>query len=432
MRPFQIILIGIFGALALGGLIMFAAYRVSNNNNDPLANGVTIWGTFDQNAFAEVLSTLSSNDDRWSRVRYERKDPRTFSEVLVESIAEGTGPDLILIPSELLMAQLNKLQPISYQTYPLRTFKDTFVDGAEIFALPAGIYGIPLAVDPLVMYWNRNAFSSAGLAYAPRTWEELVGVSAPAITRRSNGNDVQKSTIAFGEYSNVRHAKESILMLLLQAGSKLITFEETKFVVDLNVARGKTNLPPADYALGFFMEFSNPSRVTYNWNRALPEDRELFLSESLALYFGFGSEFQGLRRSNANLNLDIMEVPEPANATDKVTYGSIYAFAIPKSSHNLLGAYETASTIALGDAADVLSRKQDMAPARRDLIAKGSGSAEGDVIYRSALISRSWWDPKPETSDTIFRTMVEDVNAGRLKVSEAIDDASYKLQQAFR
>lgn len=431
MRPFQIILFAAFGALALGGLFMFATFRGFDREVDPLRGGVVIWGTLERNAFQDVLGDLTSNDDRWSNVQYVVQDERTFPEVLVNAIAEGTGPDMIVLPNDLLISQASKLQPITYEAYPLRDFRDTFVDGAEIFAFPAGIYGIPFAVDPLVMYWNQTMHSSAGLAYPPRTWEELVGVTVPSLTYRTDDNDIEKSALAFGEYSNVANGKETLIMLLLQAGSRLVDIGGSSFVVDLNASVGTTNIPPADYALRFYTEFSNPAKTTYTWNRALPRDNESFLAENLGLYFGFGSEYGQLRDGNSNLSFDVTEVPQSGNTAARKTYGTFYAFAIPKSSKNPAGAYEAARTLALGPSADALVRSLDFAPVRRDLIAAGSGSAIGDVVYRSALIAQAWLDPNPVVTDDIFKEMVEGVTSGRQKVSEAIENASYKIQRAF-
>ena len=432
MRPFQIILVSLFGALAIGGLIMFATFRGFSGDNDPMRNGVTIWGTLDDRAFTEVLGDISAKDQKWGKVKYYRKDQNTFVTTLVNAIAEGTGPDMIVLPQDLIVLESTKIQPISYAAYSERTFKDSFVDGASVFALPAGIYGIPFAVDPLMMYWNRNTFSSAGFAYPPRTWEELVSATTPALTLRTDANDIKKSAVAFGEYSNIQNAKAVLLMLLLQAGSTLVTITDGTFHVDLNINDGRANVPPADAALRFYTQFSNPTKTTYSWNRAQKNDRDMFLSEDLALYFGFGSEYHALAAGNANINFDVTEVPQVAqNGGTKRGYGTFYAFAIPKSAKNPSGAYEAAQGLALGAYTDSLIRKLGLAPARRDLIAAGNGTASGDVIYRAALVAHAWLDPNPQQSDNIFKDMIEAVTSGRSKISEVIDDATYKLQQAF-
>lgn len=431
MKPFQIILFAVFGAMAIGGLIMFATFRGFSAADDALRAGVTVWGTLDQQAFDEVIGDIASNDQRWGLVHYIEKDAATFSSELVNSIAEGTGPDLVILPHELLISQASKLQMIPYDRYSVRDYRTAFVEGAEIFLFPEGFYGFPFAVDPLVMYWNRDIFSSARLAYPPRSWEELVRDAVPSITRREDNNDIITATIAFGEYANIKNAKPVLLMLMKQAGSKLVEIANNNFLVRLNVGAGTEVSTPADAAIRFFTQFANPAAVTYSWNRGMRNDRDAFLAEDLALYFGYGSEFASIADGNANLNFDIAEVPQGADETNRKNYGTIYALTIPKAAKNTLGAFEVAQQLALTPTTDALVRRLDLAPARRDLIDARSGSAAGDVIYQSALITHGWLDPNPEASDTIFKEMIETVTSGRAKISESIENASYQLQKAF-
>ena len=417
--------------MAIGGLIIFATFRGFSSQADPLNGGVTIWGTLDPQAFDQVISDIASNNQKWGLVHYVRKDKETFSSALVNGIAEGTGPDLVILPHELLIAQASKLQVIPYSTYSVRDFRSTFVEGSEIFLFPDGFYGLPFAVDPLVMYWNRNIFSSARLAYPPRSWEELVRDTVPAITRRTDSNDITTATVAFGEYANIQNAKAILLMLMTQAGSKMVEIVNNTFQVRLNVGAGTEVSTPADAAIRFFTQFANPSAVTYTWNRGQRNDREAFLAEDLALYFGFGSEYQGLKDGNANLNFDIAEVPQGADETHKKGYGTLYALTIPKSAKNPAGAFEVAKQFSLTATNDTLVRKLYLAPARRDLINAKNGTAIGDTVYQSALITHGWLDPNPETSNSIFKEMIETITSGRAKISESIENASYQLQKAF-
>jgi multiple sugar transport system substrate-binding protein len=431
MRPFQIIMFGVFGALAVGGLLMFAAFRGFDREANALDAGVTIWGTLNQTAFDQVFSDIVGQDQRWGTVKYLEQETEGFSTMLTNSIAEGNGPDLVLLPHDLLVSQAPKLSAIPYENLSVREYRNAFAEGAEIFLFPDGFYGFPFAIDPLVMYWNRDIFSSARLAYPPRTWEELVRDTVPAVTKRQDNNDLTVATIAFGEYANVQNAKQVVLMLLTQAGSRLVEIVNNNFLVQLNIGYGTEVSTPADAAIRFFTQFANPSTVTYSWNRGMQNDREAFLSEELALYFGFGSEYSALRDGNANLNFDVAEVPQGADEINRKGYGTIYAFTIPKTSKNPAGAYEVAQTLTMTPVTDTLVRTLALAPARRDLIAAKHGSAVGDIIYQSALIARGWLDPEPVSSSIVLKEMIEAVTSGRNKISESIEHANYQIQKAF-
>lgn len=431
IRPFQIVLIGVFATLALFSLIFFSFYKGSSEDRiNPYGDSVVIWGTLDRAAFETVFFTLVREDKNFGVVQYVQKDARTFDTELPNAIAEGRSPDLILLSHDLLVKHRDKLQPVSYQTIPERTFRDTYIDGAEIFMQSGGIYGIPFGVDPLVMYWNRDMFASNGLASPPRTWESLVAEIAPRLTRVSPSLSLTQSAVAFGEYGNIRHAKAILSMLFLQAGTSIVTESEGKYRITLR-QETQNSLPPADAALSFYTQFSQPTSPNYSWNRSLREDNTQFIAEQLGIYFGFGSEYQTIQNQNPNLNFDIAAVPQGANATTLRTYGTFYAFAIPRASTNLQGAYAAATVMSNATYGPQLAEALRIAPVRRAVLSEGSTSPYRSVIYQMALISRGWLDPDPAGSANVFRQMVEDVTSGRARVSQVVSDTVRRLELLF-
>lgn len=430
MRPFQIILIGIFSALAIGGLIFFAAFRGFSNDSDPISRGVVIWGTLGQTAFSSVISSIREDNEVWSAVTYEQKDSRTFVSDLVNAIAEGRGPDLVVIPNDLIISQAAKLTPIPYDSLSERDFRDTYVSGAEIFMFPEGVYALPFAVDPLVMYWNRSLFASSGFTAPPLTWEELVRITIPTLTKRTDENDIERSAVALGQYINIQNAKELMIMLMRQAGSTLSSVRDRGIFYDFNGTAVRDGIAPGDAALRFYTEFSDPTKSTYSWNRSLPLDRNAFLSGDLALYFGFGSEILEIANGNPNLDFDLTEVPQSAGVPLKTGYGTIYGFSLLRSAANPEGGYAVMQTLGNGTNAGAIARQLLLAPAHRSTLASGSTNPFEAVIYRAALVARGWLDPEPTQSDNIIRQMIEDVVAGRANINSAINDASLRLNNA--
>ena len=426
-------MIGVFGALALGGLIIFATYGGFIGEPNPYGESVEIWGTLDRRAFATTLREITEGNDDFKVVSYREIDPRTFENELINAIAEGRGPDAIVLSSNLLLKQRAKLYPIPYETLSTRVFRDTFVDGAEIFQFAEGTYGIPFAVDPLVMYWNRSIFASGGLAQPPSTWEEVAASTVSRLTAKTPDFRITRSAIAFGEYRNVQNAKEILLMLTSQAGSPLITPRNDGFEAALNRSVGQQGgRPPGEAALDFYTQFANPAQGTYSWNRSLPLDRQVFLAGDLALYFGFGSELQELINGNPNLNFDAAVVPQGSGAPLRSSIGTFYSFAILRSTDNFGGAYQAIVALTNASAAGTLAQNVGLAPVHRSVIARGHGNSFQQTIYNSALVTRGWLDPDEGASDNIFATMVEDVTSGRERASAAVNDAEGRLNQLFR
>lgn len=429
-RPFQIVLIGVFSALAVGGFIFLAFYNGSFDKN-PFGNSVVIWGTFENKPFRDVFQEVKDETEGFTVVQYVQKDPRTFDAELTSALAEGRAPDLVVLPHETLVKHRAKMTPISFETLPQRVFKDTYVDGAEIFMLKDGVYGLPLGVDPLVMYWNRDILSSSGVAAPPKTWEELVSVTVPRVTRKNTSLDIMQSAVALGEYRNIRHAKKILSMLLLQSGSSIVHETDRGYEVTLQKTSAE-GLKPVNATLSFYTQFALPSHSNYSWNRSFEDDHLQFLAEELGIYFAAGTEYEDIARENPNLNYDIARVPQNVGETNLRDYGTFYAFSIPKASDNQRGAFLAAQILVSESVSTKLTEGLDIAPVHRAELARNAGDPYRQVLYDLALISRGWLDPEPSASEDVFRQMVEDVTSGRERINAAAADAIGRLEILFR
>lgn len=431
IRPFQIVLLGVFAVFALVGIMFFAMFQGSSKDNiNVYGEGVEIWGTLDSSTFNQVLADISKDDKQFQVVQYTQMDARNFDNQLLNAVAEGRSPDLILISNEDLVTYRDKLLSISYDTYSKRTFQDTYVDGAEIFLFDDGIYGLPIAVDPLMMYWNRDIFSNNGLANPPKTWEDLVNTTVPSISKVTSDFDVVRSAIAFGEYANIMNAKSILALLFIQSGSSIVTESNRNYTITLK--QGKENtLPPGDAALSFYTKFASPKAPEYSWNRSLPGDRLAFTGGTLGLYFGFGSEYNELLGSNPNLNFDIAVVPQGRDATVKRGFGKFYALSIPRASQNPNGAFAAAQKISNPQVSARIVEALNLAPVHRNLIEEGTTDPYRRVLLTAALTARGWLDPSPSESENVFKTMIEDVTSGRMQINQSVLDGMGRLQLLF-
>jgi multiple sugar transport system substrate-binding protein len=364
-------------------------------------------------------------------VRYIEKSSRTFDSELIEALASGTGPDLFLLDQGAIVRHEDRLVAVPYESYSERDFRNTFIEEGELYLTAAGILGIPFSVDPLIMYWNQDILSSEGIAQPPKFWDEFYDLSSE-LTKRDQSNNIIRSAVAFGEYRNVTNAKEIISALAFQAGTAITM--RTEIGIESVLTRGGAGqvLAPAEAALQFFTEFSNPAKTTYSWNRGLPESRQAFAAGDVALYFGFASELPLLLKLNPNLNFDIAELPQSRESGKKVTFGRMSAFAIPKVSRNVSGAFRAALELSSANSVSIFSKVSGLPPVRRDLLSQKQTDAYRSVTYSSALISSAWLEPDDRETDGIFQRMVESVTSGRSKISDAVGNADKELANLLR
>lgn len=435
LRPFQIVLLAGSLFIFLGSIAFLSVYRPDPDEDIlKITDEVMIWGTLDRAVIDRQLRKITGNNERFSSIKYREYSEEEFIPEFVDALAEGQGPDLIVIPHYQLVELRSKLYALSYDFYTERTFKDTYIEGAEIFALSDGIYALPFAADPLIMYWNRDIFSNSNIAVPPRTWETLRNDTVPRLTRTGGAFDIIQSAVALGEYRNIRNALPILSMLMLQSGSNMVIESQDNYQIALQ--RGRTSgtgagLSPGTASLSFYTEFANPASSLYSWNRSLPEDRQRFLSGDLALYFGLGSEVESLQRANPNLNFDVAQVPQGATASTLRNYAVFYGLAIPKQAKDVGVSYQVAATLVAPESAKTLAEGVDMAVVHRSTQAAGSIDQFQQVRNEAALIARGWLEPTRKATEQAFQTMVEDVTSGRIQVTGAINDAVERLRLAF-
>lgn len=429
MSFFRIGVLITFGVFAVIGVIVFALGGLGGTQSGPTIGSVEIWGTMDRRVFRDMREELRSNADT-SGITYVEKDAETYTQELVNALAAGGGPDVFLLPHEDIYTFRDKVQPIPYESYSARRFRDTFIDGADIFLTPGGVLGFPFAVDPLVMYWNRPMLSGAGVAEPPRFWDAFF-TYAERVTQRTQNNAITRSAVALGEYDNIGNALPILSTLTMQAGGTITERTDNGFVARLTESPQGSRTAPAAASLRFYTEFSNPVKTVYSWSRSKPEARKAFTAGDLGVYFGFASELAGIRNANPNLDFDVSEMPQSRDGTQRLTYARMHGLVISRTTDNPNGAARAARLLTGETAGNILADRTALASARRALLADTPDDPFRSVVHESAIMGRAWIQPEPEQTATIFRDMVNTVTTGRASVNEAVRSAARRLTNLF-
>jgi ABC-type glycerol-3-phosphate transport system substrate-binding protein len=430
LRPFELAVIIFFTVLGLVALFLLANFNGGNSSGDdgqPIIGQVSIWGTLPASAVNSVIREIAEENDQYKSVSYRYVSPANFDDELINSLADGAGPDLILFSHEKLVSMRNRIQPFSYESFPIRDIRNLYIDGAQIFALDNGLYGYPVAVNPLVMYWNKDILANEGYLQPPATWEELVNSAFADLIVRSDDRRVQRSVVAMGEYNNVRNSFGVISALMIQGGSaRVVSLSDNRYQVKLESSE-TSDSNPLRAAADFYTRFSRPDNTLYSWNRSFGEDRSRFLSGDLAFYFGYASEGRELERANPNLNFDIAEIPQGASASVRRTYGDFYSLSLMRSSKNRAGAVAVMTELGSLTNTAQIALNSNMVPALRNAVAAGNDGTYGRVAYRAAPVAFGWLNPNRLATDQIFNTMIEDINSNRRALNSATSDALSRL-----
>ena len=428
MKNFQIIILIVFIVAAVIGVLAFSgAIPLGNQSGgDGTGGTVVLWGTVKSTDIAKALEDFNKANQTYI-IQYVQKQPETFDQELLEALASGKGPDLFFITDALAYKYSNKILTVPYQSYPLAVFRQNFVGAGEVFLTSAGSLAFPIGVDPMVMYYSRSVLDANNIVYPPEYWDQLTAL-VPVLTKKDETGKIQKSAVAFGQYVNIENAKDILATLFMQLGDPIVVEKNSSFISVLGSNNGKYDISKT---LEFYTDFANPLKDVYSWNRSLPNSQDAFSKEDVAFYFGFASELRALIQKNPNQNFMVAPMPQIKNAGTKLTLARVTGVAISAFLKNLNSAFSVAGLLATGDFAKQFADTEGVAPARRDLLTATPGDAYQSVFYSSALYAKSWLDPSPVDTDSIFKEMVEKILSGNATPYDSIKEASAKLSLLF-
>ncbi len=395
---------------------------------------VSLWGPLPESQIARVISEVNKENKPY-KIDYSEIPTLSYEETVVNALASGKGPDFWIVSQDMILKNKDRISVIPFLVYPERNFRDNFADISNLLVEQkgGGLTGIPFLADPLIMYWNKDIFSSAGISQPPKDWNEFAEIVAELTQKNEAGNIVQSGT-ALGELSNIENGKDILSMLIIQSGNPIIkkdNYNNLKISLDEDDSSGNRS---AVSSVKFFNSFSDPSKNTYSWNKALLEAGDAFAKGSLAMYFGYASELPYIIERNPHLNFDIAEVPQIKGDKTKTGFAKIYSFAIMKNSSQAKKQAAINSIIFMtsNGVAKSFSEETGLVSLRRDLLSERTTDAYFDLINKAVVMAKSWLEPDGEEVRRIFKDMVESTASGSSSADSAVKLANTRLDQALR
>lgn len=427
MKPFQAVLLVVFAMLAMIAVFVFATFSTSPQAQ---VGNVTIWGSLPKSTVDAVLSEAKRGNQALRDVSYEFIPEDALPEMLVEAIAAGRSPDLVVFPAASLLREQEKLLPISYRSISRRNFQDAYIESGEVFLSEEGILGLPFYVDPFVMFWNRTLFSNAGVARAPRYWDEVSEI-APALSKKTEAGTLVQSTAALGEWDNINHAKQILVSLIVGLGNPIVAVDGEGVISVTLSDRSDEGVAAGESALRFYTEFADPVSPVYSWSRSRPNAQSAFTAGTLGIYFAPASEVTALRAANPNLNFDVASYPQMREG-DVAVPAALYALSIPRGSANQQGALQAAAILAGNAVQEILAEETGLPSVRRDILSVSPENPYESIFRSAALNAFVFRDLDPKITDNIFKRMIENVSSGKFRIGESVRNAQTELKALVR
>lgn len=431
---------GIFAAI-LAILIFSGKIPLFNSaSKQKLTGTVRVWGTIPYNTMSFFVDAFDKEAKSYN-MEYTEVSYSEINKRLIQALADGYAPDLIIAPADIAFANSNRIQPVSPTTITETNFRNMFADiSSSLIEMPTGYLALPISVDPLVLHYNRDILTSSGFMEPPKTWGDFYRYE-DKITKINNG-DITMSTIAFGTYDNIPHATNIILAMILQQGETITSKEYVpdvngnyfpRYILNVDNINQNTGLSPLNSALSFTKDFADSQKSTYNWSARSGDALAQFIAGNLAFYVGYVSEAGYIKSANQKTYFDYTYLPQIGGSSISTTYGNLYTIFMLRASPSPDLAYPVMVALATGPFSIYLTGVTGGVSALKSNIADSisSGDQLAEIAGNSVLISKSFHDLYRPSLENLMRTAIRQVYNGEKSTVEASEIFTENLQAIY-
>jgi len=393
---------------------------------EPLAEEVELefWGVFDDSdVYRPLIEDFNAAFPK-IKINYYKKTYQTYEQDLLEAMAGGRGPDIFMLHHTWLPNYDDKIWAAPSELITLKELADNFVDVVYTdFVSDGYITALPLSIDTLALYYNKDIFNTAGLPQPPTTWEEFL-TDAEKLTIKDERDNIIRAGAALGTARNVNRSTDILSLLMLQSGAQMVNEQKTGAAFDQTVNLNGESFYPSQRALEFYTDFANPLKSAYTWNTRMNYSMDSFSEGKAVMMLNYSYQIPVIRAKSPYLNFGIAPMPQIKTSTNNVNYANYWGLTVSHNCQNANEAWQFIVWLTAQENAQKYLELAEKPTARRDLILGQRDDPDLAVFAEQTLTAYSWYQVDNLTIEQYFADMVESVVLGAATIQEAINKAA--------
>lgn len=392
MKKIKILVFFLIVILAISGC---KKTTTTGSQNKPIIT-LTYYKVFDDEDVLRPLFQEFQSKNPNIRIQYRKfTDFDEYSNLILNELAEGQGPDLFSMPNTWLAANTRKLTPATLEILTPQQADQVFVSAAakDIAHFDKDgvkkVFGVPMTVDTLALYYNKAHFDDAipEKGSPSSTWEALKD-DVFRLTKKDNSFErFFRAGIAIGRSENVTRSVDIMYMLMLQFRAQIYDndYKQARFARTI----GTPAVNPGAQALDLFTSFALQDNKNYSWNKFIAQEnnpeKELapFVTGKVSMMINYSFAYQQIldlikTKKAAGISVidpasvrvaPIPQVFDPTISPDKrVTYASYFVEVVGRNSQHPQEAWQLLSFLASKENLQHYFDKTKKPTSRRDLI----------------------------------------------------------------
>lgn len=326
-----------------------------------------VWVTRDLSPIIKALGrefTSQNSRVRTNLVIFENQ--AQLEDLLVDQMAEGYGPDVVLMDGNWVALNENKIIGLEDDdSFSKEKFEQSFVKGVvDTLLRDDEILGAPLGVDSLALFYNEDHLTNA-----------LSDRNKPGKTWKIFRQDVEKlnrsdksferfaiSGAALGRLDNVRYGYDILENIMFQFGVTFFTEDGTKSKIasssGVNSEGKRENF--GEEAVSYFSSFADERYKNFSWTEFLAEshsdekDFSTFAEGKTSMVFGYSRDYDRIQEiikhkrkgGKKSINTDSVRVAflpqlnDPDHSHTRDVISKIPTLVVPRTSKNPRSAWD--------------------------------------------------------------------------------------------
>lgn len=386
---------------------------------------VEIWSVFDDQDVLGPLVLSFQEQYPNTTLTYQKKSVQDYEDELIRAFAVGKGPDIFMLHNTWLSKHGDLLSPAPADIFPIDDFRKRFVDVVQKdFTYKNNIWGVPLYVDTLALYYNINLFNSAGYIKPPENWEEF-GNYAKFLTKKGPTGDIMVSGTAAGSGRNVLRSSDIFSLLVMQNGGVM---SDSKGKVFLGTDKGQAG----GKSLDFYTKFAKKDSEFYGWSPSSQSNSvDVFAQGRAAMAFSYSSELKSLSEKAPRLRYEVAPMPQLKGSVLKKNYANYWGYGVYLNSPDKNASWQFLKFLAEPKNAAIYLAGAQRPASQKSILEEQQKDPKLSVFANQALTADSWLQlDNTLIEESLIKMLDQQVlseQAALVTLSKAVQDINSKI-----
>ncbi len=409
----KIITVAITAILVCSGFGCKAVSTDLQNATRPVS--LEMWTVYDDTAALNSLIAKYRADHPYISITVRQLRADEMYPRLVEALAEDKGPDIVSVRNRSIRGMRTKLAPmpdtvrdatvqevkatigtntvitpvVRKMLNPLQLDREYVQAVKNDVVVDGKIYGLPLSLDTMALFYNKDLLDRAGIPVPPKNWDEFQAAVKKLTKYDKKANTIIQSGTALGTGNNVTGSDDLLYVLFKQSGLDFVA-RDGRPVFNFISRDQEAGETPSMGVMNFYTDYANPNRDTYTWNSTLGSSLDRFVDGSLAFFFGYSYHVPVVKSRAPQLNLGILPLLQ-LNPEQPVNVADYWVQSVVAKSKHSEAAWGFIDYLAHSGATKEYLDRTGRPTAMRAFIASQSEKPELAPFISQVLIASNWY-----------------------------------------